>query len=279
MVVVIDGPRFSETWGHPEQKYIPLMAGELAPEGTFFSNFRNEGLTNTNPGHTAIVTGRNQYMRNDGSEYPQGPSFFQHYLQQTGQSPDKAFIITSKTKLKILADSRHRDWRGRFTPSYSCGKNNEDRSDQETLEETYKTLREKKPNLMLVQFLGPDKNGHENNWPGYLESIQETDILVAKLWRFIQQDAIYKDKTALLITNDHGRHSDGQRNGFISHGDDCESCRHISLLALGPDFDRGIIVSEHYDQTAIAPTIAQLLGFRFPSGEGNPIQPLLKNIQ
>src|SRR5690606_15067400 len=57
VIVVIDGPRFSETWGHPEKKYIPRMAGELAPRGTFFADFRNEGHTRTISGHAAITTG------------------------------------------------------------------------------------------------------------------------------------------------------------------------------------------------------------------------------
>ena len=128
---------------------------------------------------------------------------------------------------------------------------------------------------MLVQFLGPDANAHLNNREGYLRSLQETDGLVADLWQFIQQDGLYKDNTALFITNDHGRHADDHKDGFISHGDNCDECRHISLLVLGPDFAQGKVVKEQFGLIDIAPTIGQIMGIHLPAADGNPIYPLL----
>src|SRR5690606_4339595 len=125
------------------------------------------------------LTGKYQAMANDGSEFPQIPSLFQHYLQQTAQSPDNAVIVTSKLKLKVLADTRKLEWRGRYNPSTDCGKGNSNRPDRETLQQAIQALREKQPRLMLVQFLGPDANAHLNNREGYLRSLQETDSLVA----------------------------------------------------------------------------------------------------
>src|SRR5690606_40114481 len=54
IVVVIDGPRFSETWGHPERQYIPKMAEVLAPQGTFFENFKDRKSTRLNSSHVKI---------------------------------------------------------------------------------------------------------------------------------------------------------------------------------------------------------------------------------
>ena len=122
---------------------------------------------------------------------------------------------------------------------------------------------------MLVQFLGPDANGHSNNWEGYIRSVQETDSLVYELWQFLQQDEHYRNKTALLITNDHGRHANTHKDGFVSH------CRHISLLALGPDFKKGVDIKDAYEQIDLVPTIGQLLGIPLPEQEGKPILPLL----
>ena len=41
--------------------------------------------------------------------------------------------------------------------------------------------------------------------------------------------AFYKDKTTLIVSNDHGRHIDS-KGGFQNHGDDCAGCRHIEFL-------------------------------------------------
>ena len=87
----------------------------------------------------------------------------------------------------------------------------------------------------------------------------------------------YADKTALFITNDHGRHANGHKDGFISHGDGCASCRHISLLALGPDFKPNAIVEEAYGQIDISATIGQLLQFPVISYGGKPIKPLIQH--
>ena len=277
IVVVIDGPRYSETWGMTDRPYIPFMSQKLAPMGTFFSNFRNQGPTYTLAGHTAIITGEYQQIDNDGTEFPRRASVFQHFLQQKGLPPHKACLITSKFKLHALADTRDSDWKGRFNPYFDCGNNGNNRSDAKTLQKAKEVLQEKKPNLMLVQFLGPDANGHENNWPGYIKSIQETDQLVYQLWAYIQQDEHYRGKTALLITNDHGRHADDHKDGFVSHGDQCESCEHISLLAIGPDFPKGVVVTEEWDQADIPATIGALLGIKVPANHGQLIAPLIQH--
>lgn len=278
VLVVIDGPRYSETWGTQGQPFIPYMAHTLAPQGTLFTNFQNEGPTYTLAGHTAVLTGHYQEINNRGKERPLKPSVFQHYLQQTGLPPHKASIITSKLKLSVLSDCLDADWRGRYNPIVSAGKGTKNKKDAETLVETFATMQEKEPNLMLVQFMGPDANGHADNWEGYLKAIEETDSLVHELWKYIQEDENYKDKTALLITNDHGRHADGHKDGFISHGDKCSSCKHISLLALGPDFSREVIINEKYHQADIPPTIGRLLGIDMPKHDGHEILPLTKRF-
>jgi hypothetical protein len=274
ILVVIDGPRYSDTWAPKGQPYIPYMAHTLAPQGTLFTNFQNEGPTYTMAGHTALITGNYQNINNSGKEHPSKPTIFQHYLQQKELPPHKAAIITSKLKLNMLSDCRDIGWRGRFNPSVSSGKGSTDRKDAETLEAAINTLQEKQPGLVLIQFKGPDANGHAGNWTGYLKSLQETDSLVNELWQYVQQDEHYKDKTAILITNDHGRHADGHKDGFISHGDKCSSCKHISLLALGPDFVPGAVIKEKYHQAEVPATIGRLLGIQVPTYHGSDITPL-----
>jgi arylsulfatase A-like enzyme len=99
-------------------------------------------------------------------------------------------------------------------------------------------------------------------------SIQSTDRQALQLWNMIQNDSIYKDKTALFITNDHGRHCDGHKDGFVSHGGGCKCCRKISLVAIGPDFKKGKVVSEPSELIDIAATAAEILRIYMPLSKG-----------
>lgn len=269
IVVIIDGPRMSETWGDQSRKYIPRQT-ELSNQGVFFNNFYNEGETFTLSGHAAITTGHYEIVTNNGSEFPSNPSIFQYFLQQSGLPPQKACLITSKGKLAALNNTKSIDWRGSYLPNMNA----KDRTDQETFMTALEILEEDKPKLTLIHFKGPDSYGHGKDWSGYLKSIQETDEYVGELWKFLQQNEFYQGNTSLLVTNDHGRHLDGLGSGFVGHGDRCQGCQHISLLAMGPDFSPGI-VDKKYGQTDIAPTIASLLGFKW-QGEGETIDELIK---
>src|SRR5690606_15697972 len=93
VVVVIDGPRFSETWGDPEHQLIPRLSGEMAAQGVINTNFRNEGPTYTLAGHTAITTGIYQQINNGGFKIPRRPSYLQRWLQKTGAPSKKAWIV------------------------------------------------------------------------------------------------------------------------------------------------------------------------------------------
>ncbi len=280
IILVIDGPRYSETWGDKTHKYIPHMANDMAKSGVLFTNFYNDGYTYTTSGHTALCTGFRQELENTkGTDLPQQPSIFQQYLKQTGAPSNKAWVITSKDKLFILGNCNDPQWNNKFNPSTDCGKNGSlsgYRKDMVTFNRVMKVLKKDQPNLLLVNFKEPDGAGHANNWPGYLQGIIDTDSLVWEIWKFIQADPYYKDKTALFITNDHGRHLDGWKDGFVNHGDECDGCRHINLFAFGPDFKRNYILDNHYVQVDVPSTTSELLGFPLPDSEGKVIKKLFK---
>jgi predicted AlkP superfamily pyrophosphatase or phosphodiesterase len=280
VVVVIDGPRYSETWGSENHALIPNLANNLAPEGVINTRFFNAGPTYTNAGHAAIMTGVYQEINNAGREYPRNPSYMQIWLQATGQPSEKAWIVTSKDKLNILANTKHISYTNQFLPMTDCGVNGPSsgyREDSVTVRVAKKILKEKKPNLMLVNLKEPDASGHAGNWKGYLQGIKSSDEYVWQLWNFLQADPQYKNSTTLIVTNDHGRHSDNFRDGFVSHGDNCESCRHIFFFAAGPDFKQNSIIAKTYNQTDIPATIAELMGINMPTGKGKVMWELFKN--
>jgi len=272
IILVIDGPRYSETFGDTTCKYIPKMGKELIKEGVFYTNFKNNGPTYTVPGHTAITTGVYQRISNSGTSLPKKPSLFQYYLNATKAPKTDAYIIASKGKLDVLANTKNKKWKNQHVASTYCGPNglgvgygNDDRTFSKVSEVISSN---NPPHLMLINLLAVDVYGHLNNWNKYLESIVICDNYADSLWRMIQSNPILKDKTTLFITNDHGRHLDGKKTGFVSHGDNCSGCRHISLLALGPDIEKGKKVDTEAELIDISKTISKMMHFEMPTSNG-----------
>ncbi len=277
VVLVIDGPRYTETFGDSSCKYIPRMGKELIHEGVLFTDFRNNGPTYTNSGHTAITTGVYQRISNTGKQLPKNPSFFQYFLNQTGVDKTKAWLISSKGKLEMLANTKNRKWWNMYMPSTYCGVkgNSADYvNDIQTFNKVKEVFAQYKPNLTLINFLGVDANAHQNNWPEYLDALQKCDEYAYQIWQTIQSDPEMRDQTTLLITNDHGRHLDCRKDGFVSHGDKCEGCKHISLLALGPDFPKDLIISTPAEMIDISATVSEMLGFLMPTCKGRVLSEL-----
>jgi len=270
VIISIDGPRYIDTWNNTSIDLIPNQRS-LKSEGVFFNNFYNNGFTYTMSGHAAITSGYYENIHNNGTESPANKSIFQQFLSYTKLPPFKSCIIASKKKLDALGNTKDLRWHNSFLPLT----NTENREDSVTLRVSLDVLSEHQPSLTMIHFKGPDVAGHGNRWDDYLKAIQSTDIYVKEIWNYLQTVENYRNKTTLLITNDHGRHLDGIQNGFISHGDRCEGCKHISLLALGPDLLKGSIVTQHFGQIDLAPTIARLLNFPW-EGEGKEIIPLTR---
>ena len=279
IIVVLDGPRWSETWGDSLGKHIPNQMFTLRNEGTFFDNFRNTGRTLTNSGHTAILTGVHQRISNEGKQLPKYPNLFQYIRKEKALEKDKVWLLTSKGKLQMLDNTKHKDWFNTYLPSSYCGIRATGTgypNDNIMYPEFKKILLEHKPVFSLINLIGIDAWAHQNNWDRYIQSIEELDRFVLDLWNTIQSDPEMANNTALYITNDHGRHLDGRRNGFVSHGCKCDGCTHISLLALGPDFEKGKVVSTQYDQVDLTATIAKMMGIIMPFSKGCAIPELVR---
>lgn len=280
IILVIDGPRYSETFGDSTCKYVPRMCSNLKHEGTFYSNFRNNGPTYTISGHTAMTTGVYQKISNNGDVLPKNPSFFQYYLKEKSKDKTDAYIVASKGKLEVIGNTKAKGWWNLYTPYTYCGPYGNGAaygSDAKTFQKAEELLSSvNPPHLLLINLLAVDNYGHANQWEKYLKSIERLDQYADQLWKSIQSNPKLANKTTLFITNDHGRHLDGKKDGFVSHGDGCEGCRHISLLVLGPDTKKGVEIKEEGELIDISATIAHLLQFSMPTSKGRILKEMLK---
>lgn len=278
IVIVVDGPRYSETWGEPSRQFIPHRSAMLQ-QGVFCSKFYNNGTTSTNPGHTAICTGFYQNINNGGAEYPTYPSIFQYWLKAFGRPNSESWVIATKDKLEVLSDCTDPSWKGTFRPKTDCGVNGLGtgyREDSTTFKNAKTKLSSNHVRLALINFKQPDAAGHANDSSAYLQGIIDTDEYVYQIWQFLQNDNFYKDRTTLIVTNDHGRHTAGHLDGFISHGDNCDGCRHVEFFAMGPDFKQNHITDIAYEQIDIPATISQLMGFSMPTATGKVMKDIFR---
>jgi hypothetical protein len=262
VIVVLDGVRYTESLGDSSHRFVPVIWKHLRPAGVMYTRFYNDGLTETNPGHSSILSGTWQFIANDGSELPHSPTVFEYARKQFRMPVDQHWVVPGKTKLGVLAYSDHPDGGSGygasvFLPSAQL-------EDAEVWENLKSILFVIHPQITLVNFPSTDRAAHLGSWESYTGALRSVDSLLGVLRDQVEADPVLKGRTTLIITNDHGRHRDDVADGFVGHGDSCDGCRHIMCLVVGPDTPAGAVDSTRWGQTDIAPTVGSLLGISMP---------------
>lgn len=136
------------------------------------------------------------------------------------------------------------------------------------------------PKVVYIAYGETDDFAHDGKYDQYLKSAHQTDQWISEIWDFIQQDPMYKDRTTLIITTDHGRgHS--PMSEWKGHGTKIKGSDAIWVAAIGPNVPaKGMSTkNQQLFQNQIASTVAQALGLTF-KGENNkagkPIPFLIK---
>lgn len=273
VIVVIDGPRWTETFGDTSHAYVDQMWNELRPLGTLCTNFKNLGTTVTVPGHGAIVSGVFENLDNTGAERPSNPTIFEYLRKATGLPQSDTAVVGGKTKLDVCAYSDHVD----YGAAYGAADYVTSDTDVQTFADLESVLATDHPRLMLASFSDVDQIAHSGDWQGYLDTISTVDSLITLTWNTLQADTVYAGKTYMFITADHGRHDDAH-GGFQNHGDSCDGCRHIPLLALGPNIRADYTVSTLYTQRDLCTTAGTILGVPTPYSNGYTISELFEPV-
>lgn len=124
------------------------------------------------------------------------------------------------------------------------------------------------PKVVLIALGETDEWAHSSRYDNYLQHAAEADIMIADLWYYIQTSPVYKNKTALLITTDHGRGS--KKNTWNKHSFFTAGSGQTWLAAIGAGVAPKGEVKEpqQWYQKQLASGIAALLGIDFAgSGE------------
>jgi hypothetical protein len=119
-----------------------------------------------------------------------------------------------------------------------------------------------KPRVMYVAYGETDDWAHDRKYDMYIESAHKTDEFIRELWELLQSMPEYKDKTALLISTDHGRGK--SIINWTSHGEKHPESVYMWSAVMGPGVPaKGIVKNISAMQGQYAATAAALLGEDF----------------
>lgn len=274
--VLIDGLRYSEGLGHPARAYVPRMAA-LAEQGTIVEPFRCDGPSVTLASLPALATGTWKPSARffdescqSNSRYMPIPTIHEAFRRQLGRpASDCQYVIG------VIGCA----WSGSFHPSYGADHDPmwvaTTGLDEDVFAASKQAIVADEPSLLTMYLYEVDGAGHSGNFQSYLDAIGKADQIVGDLWDFLQSRPAYAGKTTMIVTNDHGRHDDD----FRGHGDACEGCRNIQLLAVGPGIRRGHVSTIQRSIPDVAPTIARLLGFETEYADGDVMTEILETCQ
>jgi hypothetical protein len=133
-------------------------------------------------------------------------------------------------------------------------------------------LQEKKPRVLFIGYGETDEFAHEGRYKDYLAAAHHVDTWLKSIWDYLQSTEQYRNKTALLITVDHGR-GDQVKSTWTDHGQSVPDAHEIwfALIGAGIPAKGEVKQAGQVFQKQLAQTLANLMGFEFkadhPVGE------------
>jgi bisphosphoglycerate-independent phosphoglycerate mutase (AlkP superfamily) len=79
------------------------------------------------------------------------------------------------------------------------------RHDAFTHQHALEALRSDEPRVTYIAYGEPDDFAHEGKYGEYLGATHRFDAFLKELWNVVQTDGALKNRTAILVTTDHGR--------------------------------------------------------------------------
>ena len=270
MIVIIDGARYTETFGDPSYTYTPKM-WSLSQQGAIINNFSNDNYTYTSRALPALWCGawtevQNITYHGSATQYAVLPTIWEYYRKGKNLLANECFYVTQYMP-SLWLPSFDADYGQNYWPLFRCVGN----SDKDVATQTQLVMDNYHPHFLWVYLAGVDHAGHSGNWVDYTKAVFTSDSIVSVLWEKLQSDSFYKDATTLIVTNDHGRHDD-QHGGFQGHGCSCEGCRHIQFLAIGPSIKKNYTSTKYRTTPDMAVTACYLLGVQPTKATGNIMQ-------
>jgi Type I phosphodiesterase / nucleotide pyrophosphatase len=137
-------------------------------------------------------------------------------------------------------------------------------------------VRTRRPRALYVMLGETDEWAHGRRYDLYLDAAQRNDRFIRRLWTMAQAMPEYANRTALIVTTDHGRGS--RAADWSNHGRDVPAAERIWIAVMGPGVPAlGVRTNTTVTQAQVAATIATLLGEDYVREQPKAAPPL--NLQ
>lgn len=294
---------WSATEDDRRKKLLPFFWTELMSNGILIGN-RNSGLSVSTanphwfsyPGYNEIFTGFPDPSITSNAKVPNKNENVFEYLHKLPEfkgkvasfgSWDVFSSILNEKRSGFLVNDGFRNVPGKLNekqialnklqhelPDLFHGG---ERLDVATFHIGLEYMKANKPKLIHFGFGDTDEFAHAGQYDYYLDAAQKTDAWIGELWKYIQSDPHYANKTTLIITTDHGRGS-AKDGAWRDHGSEIPGADAIWIAAIGPSVRPvgKVAVPTQYHQGQIAASIARMFGKEFKSS--HPVMPPLPFI-
>lgn len=143
------------------------------------------------------------------------------------------------------------------------------RGDRLLTELSVRAMAELRPRFLMVNYQDPDYV-HWGNASHYTRAIAIIDEGLQRLVAAADSDPFYRDNTVFVITPDCGRDANPLADVPFQHHFNSRSAHETWAVIFGPGIGKGV-VDKPVDQSAIAPTIAAIMGFDADRAEGSAL--------
>ncbi len=147
------------------------------------------------------------------------------------------------------------------------------RGDRLLTELTLWAIRDLKPRLMMVNYQDPDYV-HWGNASHYTRAIAIIDDGIRQIMDALDHDDHYRNNTVVVITPDCGRDENPLMSVPFQHHFNSRAAREVWALVVGAGVTNGRVLDREVDQTAIAATLAEVMGVRAERAEGDVLSGL-----
>jgi hypothetical protein len=282
--VILDGVRPSETFGtgtnplnnEPVSSFFPDFRSDILPKGALFSSAFGTGVPVTGPAHCSLLTsshlpfGHYPVGPTIGDYVPELPTLF-HALHHA-RPKAKALYVSNSEFVHPMIETLYPSENFEVAWNKVMENGDETTDDGLVLSETLRLMQESQPDLVAVNLHHVDNAGHNTKEPAnYLDAAPKIDTPLTEFWASLQKLDYYKNTTIMVVSSDHGRHTED----YTDHGDSCLGCRQIPLFLVGPGIKAGTFENPA-ELTDIAPTLAAAMKLELPYAEGMVLDEILE---
>lgn len=299
MLIVLDGVRtaeltrgdgqVSELTGTTGEEWGEVLWNSFGKDATVVREILHPGVTITTPSHVSLFTGRASnigLMETDNDVFTlyraDLPGIFQLGMDQGRFSPEQVAFVSNGPLLQDTSASlypgqyRKDTWFKLVRDGDKAS--TDDREVFDALEREIKTH----PRLLVANVHNVDRMGHFSaSADAYEEGVQTIASRFKEFWATLQNtEKDWLDNTLVVVTTDHGRHSDAyeEEEAWRQHGDSCIDCRSLPLFLAGPGVEPGRVAEGAWLQTDTSSLMAAWFGLEAPFMEGVSMNDLVSGL-